>query len=1376
MIKNERGSGSDMPRNIRDVREREKPSLHPAAWAGGWAVLVALPLWLSSLAAVWLGAAALGALLWTWGAVRARGAGPVAAGALLWLAVGLGVGVQARLGEIARDWPRLHGRIEERAARELNAALDELVQRGVTAVDGVAAAAATRPAGGADRVLFRRVGALRNASGVTALALFDGTGVPLAWAGEHRGTIPLPARLGDRRYVYNQGPLFSYLYITRGLPGGKTAVAAVLLEAALDGSNAVEPFANGFARRFGLTPRFCPPARSCGEAVWDWATDRSILSVSFAALTQQHWWERVVGRGRAVVTAAGLLALLLLSLLWFGGRAGAPGMPVLIATLGGVLSPVGEIVGREELFSPMSFVLPAPGDVTLGTALVVLVGAGVWLLTRLGGARVRRPLPLRVQLLLTAPLLPAVVAVVERSASPGLLAAHEAGGYPLQLAATLLVALPLYAILRASRRTGRPRSAGLLLAGGVLLSAVPAVGLVVAWRPGAGVLPWSALVWIVPVALVAAGLRGFRVRRGPVPLLLAVWLAGSLVLPHLWILHTRSDLERAERELARLGTEPDPFLAYLLGQFAMRAGALAAEGTDGVNLLYHSWVASDLAREGYEGRLTLWRDGDPETELPLTDADSLPRALRSLVTDADSLRSPAVRLFTGIESLHYLLLAPLPDGRLVSVAVPPRRQVGRTTALTRFLRPATVGRDASDDETLFLVPAGEVDSAADPAVRAGRVLWTRTAQAWRAEARARFPAGLMHAHLFVRTASVPLVMVRGVLAAVALLATALLLWLVARALCGELHVRPLLRRGWIRSFRGRLTVALLLFFLFPTVLFGAAAYSAVAREVLLSAAGQARRALEQAAPEVEARGITGQRARTGADLLVYRRGLLVASAAPEVLDLGLFHSWLPPEVYLRFARAEIIEAEEDRRLGENEYLVAYRRLGPELALAAPIPLAAGEITRRQREFRDIALLVSLLGAGLSVVLAFLVGRALSRPLAELTRAAATVGGGDLRVRLPERPADEFGSVYRSFNRMVRGLREARGALAREARRTEAIVTEAATGVLALDADGRVELVNPRAAEVLGTDLERGQPLRGGTPVVDVVRAALEAFRASGALEDAHEVDVDGRIVRLRFRRLTGVEGSSGTVVSLEDVTAEIGTARVLAWGEMARQVAHEIKNPLTPIKLSVQHLRRAFADQRPDFGAILERNAEVMLREIDRLGEIARAFARFGTPQQSDAGLDRVDVGAAVRETLALYRSGGDDIRFRAQLPAAPGPFAVARGGELKEVLVNLLENARDATANGGEVVVSTAAEARGVVLAVTDTGEGIAPDLLPRIFEPRFSTRTSGTGLGLAIVRRLVESWGGEVQAESDPGIGTRIRVIMRVADEAGTSIDPSS
>jgi signal transduction histidine kinase len=225
--------------------------------------------------------------------------------------------------------------------------------------------------------------------------------------------------------------------------------------------------------------------------------------------------------------------------------------------------------------------------------------------------------------------------------------------------------------------------------------------------------------------------------------------------------------------------------------------------------------------------------------------------------------------------------------------------------------------------------------------------------------------------------------------------------------------------------------------------------------------------------------------------------------------------------------------------------------------------------------------------------------------------------------------------------------------------------------------------------------------------------------------------------------------------------------RVLAWGEMARQVAHEIKNPLTPIRLGIQHLLRLKAERPAELGAVLDDTGRRILAEIDRLDAIARAFSRFALPSADRPPVEVVDAGDVVREVVGLYQLGDTPIRWEI---AGEGSLAVvARRDELVEVLVNLFENARDAGAT--HVVVRSARRAPGsgavardpgVRIEVQDDGKGIAAEALSRVLEPQFSTTTSGSGLGLAIARRLVEGWGGTIGIASEPGAGTTVSLVL--------------
>jgi two-component system nitrogen regulation sensor histidine kinase NtrY len=230
--------------------------------------------------------------------------------------------------------------------------------------------------------------------------------------------------------------------------------------------------------------------------------------------------------------------------------------------------------------------------------------------------------------------------------------------------------------------------------------------------------------------------------------------------------------------------------------------------------------------------------------------------------------------------------------------------------------------------------------------------------------------------------------------------------------------------------------------------------------------------------------------------------------------------------------------------------------------------------------------------------------------------------------------------------------------------------------------------------------------------------------------------------------------------------AQERVARIVAWGEMANQVAHEIKNPLTPMRLGVQHLRRVYEDGRTPIGPVLESTTARILAEIDRLDRIARSFSRFGVPASERGPLERVKLPSVVRDVAELYRLGpeGAAIVVETKEPV----LVAARSDEVKEALVNLLENSRNARASLIRVRIS------GSTLTVEDDGSGIPAAQLPLIFEPRFSTSTSGSGLGLPIVKRLVESWGGRVEVQSREGEGTAVSLYLQPASAAGPGPAP--
>jgi two-component system, NtrC family, nitrogen regulation sensor histidine kinase NtrY len=469
---------------------------------------------------------------------------------------------------------------------------------------------------------------------------------------------------------------------------------------------------------------------------------------------------------------------------------------------------------------------------------------------------------------------------------------------------------------------------------------------------------------------------------------------------------------------------------------------------------------------------------------------------------------------------------------------------------------------------------------------------------------------------------------------------------------------------------------------------------------------------------------------------------------------------MDPEAFSALALEGELEVTRDGSIPQLSERVGYRVVQPGFpaalgVLATPQLAEDASLAVRRLDLALVLLFATLVGVGAALAGAGRASRALSRPVAELRRSALALGKGDPMPPRSGNPPLEFEPVFGAFERMAADVRSSQNALEDARRRTAAVLATVATGVVALDPEGRVLIANPQAVDILGASLGEGEPFLerlgpGWAPLAVVVRHFLRDQEA----DSAAELEVGGRRLTLQLAPLG--PDVRGVVIAINDVTDLSQAERVLAWGEMARQVAHEIKNPLTPMRLGMQHLRRVYRDRRGDFERTLEETAERMLAEIDRLDTIARAFSRFGAPAGDEQPIDRIDLSIAVGEVVQLYRLAEEGCEV--ELVSEPLPFGAARPDEVKEVVVNLLENARNAGAKRVEVRVGPGE------IRVSDDGSGIPPELLPRIFEPRFSTTTSGSGLGLAIVKRLVESWSGRIEVESAVEGGTTITVHVPV------------
>jgi two-component system, NtrC family, nitrogen regulation sensor histidine kinase NtrY len=568
------------------------------------------------------------------------------------------------------------------------------------------------------------------------------------------------------------------------------------------------------------------------------------------------------------------------------------------------------------------------------------------------------------------------------------------------------------------------------------------------------------------------------------------------------------------------------------------------------------------------------------------------------------------------------------------------------------------------------------------------------------------------------------------------------------------------RREWWRSYRARLSFALFAFFVIPASVFAVWSYQQLASDARQARELLVTETLRAAAPETTHVWLASEGQRLGTPLLLFVGGELRGGSDSLVQVVAPFGRMLDPAAEVALAENDEGAASRIMPLGESSVLVGFRPLarfgGGRTVLAAPAREDELLLARRRRDLGILVLFATALGAIAAFGLSGVAARQLARPIRNLREAALAIAGGERIPMLEPEPTVEFQPVFAAFRQMATDLHASRFALEEAQRRTAAVLRNVASGVIAIDQNGKVTLANPRAETLVGTALPPGASIDESA---SVLTPQLRRFIDHGAEEEEFALEIDGR----QLHGWTTALARGGAVITLDDVTEVARAQRVLAWGEMARQVAHEIKNPLTPIRLGVQHLKRARADDRGDFDRVLDDNVARILGEIDRLDEIARAFSRYGSAPAERTAAEPIDIGTVVRDVVGLEQMGsGDNITWGIAAPSGT-VSALARRDELKEVLLNILENARHAHARHVQITFTDDADAGYVKLTVDDDGDGIPAEVLPRVFEPHFSTRTSGSGLGLAISRQIIDGWGGEIGVASETGKGTTVTITLR-------------
>ncbi len=427
-------------------------------------------------------------------------------------------------------------------------------------------------------------------------------------------------------------------------------------------------------------------------------------------------------------------------------------------------------------------------------------------------------------------------------------------------------------------------------------------------------------------------------------------------------------------------------------------------------------------------------------------------------------------------------------------------------------------------------------------------------------------------------------------------------------------------------------------------------------------------------------------------------------------------------------------------------------------------------------------LVLLSGIATAVWAAFYSARRLAAPISDLAAGTEAVAHGDYETNLPVTSSDELGFLVSSFNDMTRRIARARAEVETQNRYVNTLLSQLSSGVIALDNRHELTTLNESGRQILGLGdsdgpgvmlAELGQRHEHLRPFVDGVMPQLVAGTQRWQQEIQIFSRTGRRVLMCRGTALSfpGI-GDRGHVLVFDDITALIKGQRDAAWSEVARRLAHEIKNPLTPIQLSAERLRQKYLAKMPAQDAeTLDRLTSTIVQQVDTMKAMVNTFAEYArTPVMNQ---ERIDINHIVEGVIDLFRGANPEAEFELRLDRSLPPVS-ADAARLRQVVNNLVTNALEATPPDARahIVVSTSklsADASShVELRIEDRGTGIRPEMAGTVFEPYVTNKTKGTGLGLAIVKKIVEEHGGVVTLENNDGPGAHAVIRLPLEDLA--------